>query len=150
MSKTRIRPLVKKPLLTKTGKIIIKEYRVGRGFSLGEIQKVGLSVKEARILGIYVDKRRKSIHEENINILKKWIEQLKKNKTDLYEPTLPKTIIVKRDLHKVFKGKTMSGRKCRGLLSIKYRYTHNYKWKRKHKQRILRKRHEGKRYKGGD
>jgi len=47
--------------------------RRGRGFSLGELEEAGLSVKKARAFGIYVDLRRKSVHEENVKILKKFL-----------------------------------------------------------------------------
>jgi len=50
--------------------------RVGRGFSLSELKTVGISIKEAKKLGIYIDKRRKSLHEENV----KKIKELKKGK----------------------------------------------------------------------
>lgn len=44
--------------------------RVGRGFSLFELKEAGINIKEAKKLGIYVDKRRKSLHEENVKKLK--------------------------------------------------------------------------------
>ncbi|MEM0118656.1 MAG: ribosomal protein L13e [Nitrososphaerota archaeon] len=47
----------------------VNKVRIGKGFSLAEIAKVGLSASLARKLGLYVDPRRKSSHEENIRIL---------------------------------------------------------------------------------
>ncbi len=62
-----------------TGK---REKRLGRGFSLGELQKAGLTLKDAKKLGIYVDKRRKSVHEENVEYLKKLIQEMKGGKKE--------------------------------------------------------------------
>jgi large subunit ribosomal protein L13e len=45
--------------------------RKGRGFSLEELKLAGISIKEAKKLKIYIDKRRKSVYEENVKFLKK-------------------------------------------------------------------------------
>ncbi len=68
--------LVKKPRLRKLGPID-PGLREGRGFSLGEIREVGLTPERARKLGLYVDKRRKSVHPWNVKALKEFIEKLK-------------------------------------------------------------------------
>jgi large subunit ribosomal protein L13e len=61
-----MRPL--SPLvLTSTKRF--KRKRVGRGFSLGELERAGISIEEAKKLGIYIDRRRKSVHEWNVNAL---------------------------------------------------------------------------------
>ncbi|MEM0066090.1 MAG: 50S ribosomal protein L15e [Sulfolobales archaeon] len=47
---------------------------------------------------------------------------------------------------RVFRGKTMAGRKMRGLLKSRgLKGTHHYKWKKKQKERELKKRHEASR-----
>ncbi len=52
-----------------------RQKRIGRGFSIGELKAAGITLDMARRLGIYVDKRRKSIHEENVEALKKILEE---------------------------------------------------------------------------
>ena len=44
--------------------------RKGKGFSREELREVGLSFKDALKLGISIDKRRKTKHPENVEILK--------------------------------------------------------------------------------
>ncbi len=48
-----------------------KRKRFGRGFSLGELKEAGISLRESKKLGIYVDKRRKTVHPWNVELLKK-------------------------------------------------------------------------------
>jgi len=139
------KPLVKTPVLKRHGGVPGKPLKSGRGFSTGEISAVGLTIREARLLGLYVDERRKSIHEHNVKLLADWLQAIREGAAEPGEATLPKVVHVKSDPGKVFKGKTMAGRKARGLLSVKNRYTHHYKWKRKQRQRMLRKRHEASR-----
>lgn len=47
----------------------LKRKRIGRGFSLGELERAGMSLSEARRLGIYVDRRRDTVHEWNVEAL---------------------------------------------------------------------------------
>jgi len=47
----------------------------GRGFSEGELKAVGLDFKKALKLGIPIDKRRKTVHEWNVEALKRWLEE---------------------------------------------------------------------------
>jgi ribosomal protein L13E len=64
----RIRPRVFK----KGGK-----QRCGRGFSREELKKVGLCLKEALRLDISVDQKRRTAHEQNVEILKSFLESKK-------------------------------------------------------------------------
>lgn len=57
-------PIVYKPGTRRRGR------RVGKGFSLGELQAVGLDFKRALKMGLRIDKRRRSVHKENIKVLK--------------------------------------------------------------------------------
>jgi len=54
--------------------------REGRGFSRKELIQAGLNLKEALKIGLPIDKRRKTVHEENIKILKEHLEKLKESK----------------------------------------------------------------------
>jgi large subunit ribosomal protein L13e len=54
------------PIVVSKGK-----KRKGRGFSLEELKLAGISAKEAKKLKIYIDKRRKSVYEDNVEFLKK-------------------------------------------------------------------------------
>ncbi len=68
----KLRPLARSPLSRKI--------RVGKGFSKGEITAAGLTLDRAEELGIPVDKRRKSIHKENIELLKDFIQKIEGEK----------------------------------------------------------------------
>ncbi len=136
-------PLVRSPRLIRH-KGLLPRIRQGRGFSIGEIEAIGLTAREARLLGIYVDERRKSIHEENIETLKAYLTMVIE-KGMISEPKIPKVEKVKPKKRRVFRGLTPSGRKARGLVSIRLKETHKYKWKRKARERLLRKRHEASR-----
>ena len=63
-----LRPLVK----GMRGKM-----RKGKGFSLDELREVGLNARQAKKLGIAVDKRRRSVREENIELLKQFLSSVK-------------------------------------------------------------------------
>jgi transcription termination factor NusA len=54
-----------------------KHPRKGRGFSRKEIQEASLNVNEARRYGLIVDLRRKTFHEENVEILKAYVDEMK-------------------------------------------------------------------------
>jgi len=68
--------IVKKPRLIKHMGLD-PGVRRGRGFSLGELERAGLTAKEARRLGIYVDKRRRSVHDWNVRALKDYLSKIK-------------------------------------------------------------------------
>lgn len=62
-----------KPIVQKRG----GEQRPGKGFSIGELKKAGLNLKQALKMGIPADSRRRTIHEENVKALKDYISNLK-------------------------------------------------------------------------
>jgi ribosomal protein L13E len=51
--------------------------RSGKGFSSEEIKKAGLNPVDARKMGLPVDLRRNTVHEENIKVAKAYAEKSK-------------------------------------------------------------------------
>jgi ribosomal protein L13E len=52
------------------------ERRGGRGFSRGELKEAGTTTKQALQAGIAVDRRRRSVHSENVELLKTQLQSL--------------------------------------------------------------------------
>lgn len=48
-----------------------RDKRMGRGFSLGELKEAGLTIRDAKKMGIYIDERRKTVHPQNVERLRK-------------------------------------------------------------------------------
>tara|TARA_B100001971_G_C18158325_1_gene519910 strand:+ start:104 stop:589 length:486 start_codon:yes stop_codon:yes gene_type:complete len=44
--------------------------RIGYGFSVGELKNAGLGINQARKLGLLVDTRRRTTHDDNVALLK--------------------------------------------------------------------------------
>jgi ribosomal protein L13E len=44
--------------------------RLGRGFSPNELEQAGLNMQDAKKIGIPMDIKRKSVHEENVTCIK--------------------------------------------------------------------------------
>jgi large subunit ribosomal protein L13e len=86
--------------------------REGRGFSLSEIQAAGLNAGEAEIYGIPVDLRRKSSHEENVEILKEFVARAKENGVKMPKPKQTS----KGQRGRAQRSVTKAGQKSRGLV----------------------------------
>ncbi|MHA1606027.1 MAG: ribosomal protein L13e [Candidatus Freyarchaeota archaeon] len=54
--------------------------REGRGFSIAELKEAGLTLHDAKQVGIRVDVRRKTVHMENVKALKDFMKKLVKGK----------------------------------------------------------------------
>jgi ribosomal protein L13E len=63
---------IKPEILTPSGK-----QRSGKGFSLEELKKAGLNKAEAKKLEILVDIRRRTAHDQNVEVLKAYAEKKK-------------------------------------------------------------------------
>lgn len=63
------KPVVKRPRLVRFRGVDVG-VRVGRGFSIGEIEAAGIDTELARQLNIPVDFRRRSVYGENVENLK--------------------------------------------------------------------------------
>lgn len=85
--------------------------REGKGFSLGELGAVELSAGNAKKMGIPVDPKRKSSHEENVEILKEFLEETKDLDIKVEKPKVENKPIRGR----AFRGKTSAGQRMRGL-----------------------------------
>ncbi len=144
-------PLVKRPRLISSGGVLGNEWRVGRGgYSIGEVKAVGLTVDEARLLGIRIDINRDTVWDINVQRLKDWLSKIIKGEALPPEPALPKVIKIKRKRGgRVFRALTPAGRRMRGLISVGLRETHAHKWKKKARERAEKRRHEVVRAKGG-
>ena len=61
-----------KPVVNKKG-----GKRAGKGFSIKELEKAGLTPAEAKKLKIPVDKRRETVHDQNVKAVKVYAEKRK-------------------------------------------------------------------------
>lgn len=134
------KPLVKTPArITQGG---VARWKTGRGFSLEELRAVGINADQARLLGIPVDERRRSSWSQNVENLRKWLLGVLEGKIAPPEPSYPKLVEIKQKRGRAYRGLTSTGRTSRGLTSVKLRESHNYKSKKKARERALKKRHD--------
>jgi large subunit ribosomal protein L13e len=74
-SKTQLRPMSFLKPIVKGKFRLSSKIRPGKGFSLSELRMAGLSLSLASKLKILVDRRRKSFHQENIDVLKSALQE---------------------------------------------------------------------------
>ena len=94
------------PIVRRGAKI-----KTGRGFSLGELAEAGLNVGEARHLGVPVDLRRSMSYTENVERLRAWMEEARREGFRVSRPRQSS----KGQRGRAYRGLTSSGKKMRGL-----------------------------------
>lgn len=77
----RVKPKILKPN---------RKQRSGKGFSTEELKKAGLNPTEAARIGLPIDTRRKTAHDENVEVIKAYVEK-KKAETKLEPKKKPKS-----------------------------------------------------------
>jgi large subunit ribosomal protein L13e len=75
-----------KPTITKQN----GKQSQGKGFSPNELKEAGLDKVQARRIGLSVDTKRKSKHDENIQTLKEHAEKAKTQAETKPKPSKPK------------------------------------------------------------
>lgn len=85
--------------------------RTGKGFSLGELKDAGLNPGEARHFGVPVDLRRSTSYPENIESLRDWVEEARRE--GIRVPKVRQSS--KGQKGRAFRGLTSSGKKMRAL-----------------------------------
>ncbi|MEM1683139.1 MAG: ribosomal protein L13e [Ignisphaera sp.] len=88
-------PMVKMPKITKY-RGIATMFRVGRGYSIGEIKEAGLTPYLAKQFNIPIDPKRRSIHKNNVENLRNIVNQI----SDLINArkTKPAKLVVKQEV----------------------------------------------------
>jgi len=85
--------------------------KTGKGFSIEELQEAGLNPGEARHLGVPVDQRRSTNYSENVEALKEWVEEARKEGFRVPKPKQGS----KGQRGRAYRGLTSSGKKMRAL-----------------------------------
>ncbi len=116
----------KYPLVLGHGKVL----RKGRGFSLGELKEAGIGLDEAGKLGIYVDKRRSTVHQENVEVLQDLSELIRQGKASPSVKSRPadRFKVGSPARGRAFRGLTSAGKKSRGFFKVKMRRHPQHKW----------------------
>ncbi len=75
-----------KPVILKSD----GKQRSGRGFSTEELQKAGLDLAEAKRLEIPVDRRRKTVYDQNVQAVRTYAEKKETDDKPKKKPQLKK------------------------------------------------------------
>ena len=59
-----------------------KKQNIGKGFSTTELEKAGVNKQQAKQIGLPVDVKRKSAHDQNIATIKEYAEKAKAQKAE--------------------------------------------------------------------
>ncbi len=68
-----------------------KKQNIGKGFSPTELEKAGVNKQQARQIGLPVDVKRKSAHDQNITTIKECAEKAKAAAAAKPKPQKPET-----------------------------------------------------------
>jgi predicted flap endonuclease-1-like 5' DNA nuclease len=71
-------------------------HRPGKGFSLSEIRKAGFTTHQVRKVGVYVDSRRRTIHEFNVQTLRTLMEERQKQLQEEVKERMEKEVKEKK------------------------------------------------------
>ena len=71
-------------------------HRPGKGFSLSEIRKAGFTTHQVRKVGVYVDSRRRTIHEFNVQTLRTLMEERQKQLQEEVKERIEKEVKEKK------------------------------------------------------
>ena len=85
--------------------------REGKGFSLAELKEAELTAGNAKKMGIPVDTKRGTSHEENIETLKEFLKDAKDLDIKVEKPK----VVNKPIRGRAFRGKTSAGQRMRNL-----------------------------------
>ncbi|MCD6127448.1 MAG: ribosomal protein L13e [Methanomicrobia archaeon] len=91
--------------------VITDRKRKGRGFSLGEIKEAGVDIRKAKKLGFLVDRRRKTVYEENIRKLKELLKPPKPVKKKAVKEKISEEKPIKKETIEKEKKKAVKPRK---------------------------------------
>jgi large subunit ribosomal protein L13e len=85
--------------------------REGKGFSIEELKAVELNPGQAARLGIPVDPRRRTSHEDNVEALKEYLKGAEEAGVKVKKPRQTGKAVVGR----AYRGLTSSGKRMRNL-----------------------------------
>ena len=98
------------PMVDHKGRV-----REGKGFSKAELVAVELTLGRAKSLGLPVDNKRGSSHEENVEALKEFLKEAKDLDIKVSKPKMTG----KAHVGRAYRGRTSAGQKVKGLRKVK-------------------------------